>query len=158
MKNLPNHKKIMYALKRGYGERIVFHRLLNDVTDVTTGKTVRRFEALELHKVPILPNTLDRSFVYDLDYIQAGRNFTKGAFFDRDSRKVVIDARSLPKHFVPNLNDFVVIRGKRHMVTVIEELEKISAYLLTVTTVENQAREKWVFLKTCIDFDASVSA
>lgn len=159
MKNLPNHRKIMYALKRGYGERVVLHRLLpGDTKDVTTGKTVRRFKAYEFRKAPILPNNMDRVFVYDLDWIQAGRNFTKGGFFDRNARKVVLDGRDLPKNFSPDLNDFIVIRGQRFMVKKIEELERLSAFLLTISTVENQAREKWVMFKTCIDFDASASA
>lgn len=158
MKNIPNHRKIMYALKRGYGERVVLHRLLSESADVTTGKTVRRFKAYEFRKAPILPNRMDRAFVYDLDWIQAGRNFTKGGFFDRDARKVVLDGRDLPKHFTPNLNDFITIRGQRFMVKIIEEMEEMSAFLLTISTVENKSREKWVLFRTCIDFDASASA
>ena len=44
------------------------------------------------------------------------------------------------------------------MVTVVEELERISGYGIRITSVENKAREKWVLATTCIDFDASASA
>lgn len=158
MKNLPNHRRLLYSLKQAWGERVVYHRLISGTNDVRCGKMVRRYQALELRKVAILPKKTSRSFVYDLDWIQAGRNFTKGGFFDRNARSIVIDAKDLPKHFKPNLEDFVVIRGKRYKISTIEELEKIAAYGIRITTVENQSREKWVYAKTCIDFDVSVSA
>ena len=120
MKNLPNHRKILYTLKRGYGERVVLHRLLTGSNNVTTGKTVRRFEAYEFLKAPVLPNRSDRVFVYDLDWIQAGRNFTKGGFFDRDLRTVLIDGRDLPKHFKPTLEDYLVIRNQRYLIKGVE--------------------------------------
>lgn len=158
MKNLPNHRRMLYSLKRDWGQRVILHRLTSETKDVTCGTTIRRYQALELQKVAILPKKTSRTFVYDLDYIQAGRNFTKGAFFDKNARNLVIDARDLPKNFIPNLNDFVVIRGKRYMITVVEELEDIAAFGIKITTVENQSREKWIYATTCIELTPSISA
>jgi hypothetical protein len=158
MKNLPNHKRLMYRLKRDWGSRVVLYRLTSETKDVRTGKTIRRYQALPLQRVAILPKDTKRLFVYDLDYIQAGRNFTKGAFFDKNARNVIIDAKDLPKHFIPSLNDFLAIRGKRYKITTVEELERIAGFGLKITTVENQSREKWIYATTCIDFAASVTA
>lgn len=155
MRAQPNHRKIMYALKRGYGEAVTLYQLLSETDNVTTGKTVRTYKTISFRKAPVLPNTLDRSFVYDLDWIQANRNFVKGGFFDRNKRQVVLDGRDIPKGVKLSLNDFIVIHSKRYMVTAIEESEELAAYLLTITTVENQAREKWVIGRSCVALTTS---
>lgn len=156
MKILSNHKTILYRLKRQFGLQIYLYRAIENTNDVTTGKIIRRYQIIPIRRAPVLPSREFRRFHYDLNYIQAGNNFTMGAYLDIDSKAVILDRRDLPKNFKPNLDDFIIFDYQRYDIKEIADYQELASYAINITTVENQEKEKWISLKNIINFEQTV--
>ena len=148
--NLRKHRAIFYKLQRDWGLQVTLYRPITSVEDLQTGKLSRGFQTLIVEKAPVLPADVDRSFVYDLAYIAATKNFTEGAFFDRKQRFVILPARQLPKHFEPNLDDFIVFKTQGYSIQGIQFIEEVAGYRLRVIAIENQRNVRWVTAKSSI--------
>lgn len=155
---LPKHKLLLYRLKREFGKRVAIYRPIASSQNVQTGKIIRGFQLLVIRLAPVLPRNTDRRFAYDLDYIQAGNNFTEGAFYDRSTSEVLIDVRDLPKGFEPNLDDFLVFEYKRFDIKKVARYEDLATFRLDISAVENQAKEKWVDFSSCIGLTAEAES
>lgn len=151
------HRAILYNLKRAYGLPIDIYRPTSESHDVETGEITRGFSITKVKRAPVLPHTKERTFTYDLDYIQAGNNFTEGGFFDRETVDVLIDKKDLPRNFVPTLEDHVVIRGKRYDIKKSEMFEQLATWRLTLSRVTNQ-REIWLTLDNVCNFEDDAEA
>lgn len=136
--NLRQHKLIIYRLKRMFGLPATVIR--PDVTthNVETGEITRSFEKYAVRRAILLPQNLDRSFVYDLTFIAANNNFVNGAYFDRDQRQMIIDARDLPKDFRFELDDEVEFDDRRFTIKSITLAENNVAYILHLQTQPNK--------------------
>lgn len=155
--NLKKHRAIIYKLRRDWGLEVTLYRPIISTKDLRTGKLSRGFQVVTIHQAPVLPADVDRSFVYDLAYIAASKNFTEGAFFDRKQRSVILEARQLPKGFEPNLNDFLVFNTQRYTIKGIQVIEEFAAYRLRVLAIENQ-RERWLTVKNSITFTSTAGS
>lgn len=155
--NLRKHRAIFYKLQRDWGLRVTLYRPITNVENLQTGKLSRGFQIIDIKKAPVLPADVARSFVYDLAYIAASKNFTEGAFFDRKQRFVILDARLLPKNFEPNLDDFVVFKTQSYSIEGVQIIEKDAGFRLRVTAIENQRRVRWVTVKSSITFASTAS-
>lgn len=151
------HRALLYNLKRGYGLPINIYRPTSESQNVETGAVVREFSTLKIKRAPILPHAKERTFAYDLDYIQAGNNFTEGAFYDRETVDVLIDKRDLPTNFVPTLEDHVVIRGKRYDIKKVEMFEELATWRMVLSRVTNN-REIWLTLENVCNFEDDAGA
>jgi hypothetical protein len=132
------HRKItaiIYRLKRQWGLHLVYYRPTTAEYNVETGEVSRGFDTYVVKRAIVLPARLDRSFVYDLTFIQANNNFVGGGYFDRNQRRLIIDAKDLPKDFDPAIKDHVEFDGKRYEVLYIDHVEKRKAYLFRVAEV-----------------------
>lgn len=154
---LRKHKGIFYKLRRDWGLEVDLYRPITSSTDLQTGALSRGFQVVTIHQAPVLPATLDRTFVYDLAYIAASKNFTEGAFFDRKQRFVILDAQLLPKAFEPNLDDFIVFKTQRYEIKEVQFIEEFAAFRLRVIAIENQRRERWLTVKNSITFTPTVT-
>ncbi len=154
--NLRKHRGIIYKLRRDWGLEVTLYRPITNTENLLTGKLSRGFQTVTIKDAPVLPADVDRSFVYDLAYIAADKNFTEGAFFDRKQRSVILDARQLPKGFEPNLNDFVVFKTQRYTIKSVQFIEEFAAYRLKVIAIENQ-RERWLTTKSTITLTPTAS-
>jgi hypothetical protein len=154
--NLKNHRGIFYKLRRDWGLEVTLYRPITSTKDLTTGKLSRGFQIVTVKNAPVLPADVDRSFVYDLAFIAASKNFTEGGFFDRKQRSVLLDARQLPKYFEPNLNDFLVFKTQGYRIQSIQFIEEFAGYRLRVVAVEN-SRERWIAAKNSITFTPTAS-
>lgn len=136
--NLRQHRLVIYRLKRMFGLPATVVR--PDVTthDVNTGEIQRAFTKIVIRRAILLPQNLDRSFVYDLTFIAANNNFVQGGYFDRDQRKMIVDARDLPKDFRFTLNDEVEFDNSRFTIKTISLAENKVAYLLGLQTQANK--------------------
>ena len=128
---------ILYRLKRQYGLRVTYFQFTSQTNDVETGDIARTYITFVIKRAPVLPDNLDRSFIYDLSYIAANNNFVGGAYFDRHIRTLIIDAKDLPKDFIPNLNDHVEFDDIRYEIKKITHLEKRKGYLLRVEAIDS---------------------
>jgi hypothetical protein len=157
---LKKHRALLYTLKRQWGKHVDIYRPITSSQNVTTGKIIRTFQLVQVDRAPVLPRSTQRKFAYDLDYIQAGNNFTEGAFFDRSTSEVLLDQVDLPRFFVPNLDDMLVFDTKRFDIKEVERFEGwpgIATFRLIITAVENQAKEKWLTLDNGIGVEGTIS-
>lgn len=128
---------VLYRLKRQYGQKLVYYQFVDQTNDTQTGEITRNYNTLTVKRGIILPNRIDRSFVYDLTFIAANNNFVGGGFFDRHQRVIVLDAKDLPKGFKPNNDDHVEFDDDRYEILLITALEKRKGYLLRVQAINS---------------------
>jgi len=145
---LKHHRQILYQLKRDWGLTVTLYKPLTATHDVTTGEIARSFDVQTVDRAPVLPASKTRSFVYDLAYIAADKNFTEGAFFDKKQRVVIIEQRDLPKLYMPELDDFLIFNTQQYEIKKIEVAEELAAFNITVVAVDNQERVKWLTAKS----------
>ena len=153
---LRNHRAILYQLRRDWGLNIFLYRPLTATQNVESGVIVRSFKVYSILRAPVLPADGSRSFVYDLAYIAVGKNFTEGAFFDKEERLVIIDALNLPSGIVPTEDDFLVFSNRRYTIKTIQMVEEFAAYRLRVVALDNQNTEKWAVADSKVSFMVSV--
>lgn len=152
---LKNHRQIMYQLRRNWGLNVWIYRPTR-TNDLLTGNITSGYEIHAIPDAPVLSATESRSFVYDLAYIAASKNFTEGAFFDKKQRWILLDGRRLAKGFVPDLDDFVVFDTRQYEIKVVEHIEELAAYRLTVVSIRNQEKVRWLTAKNSIGFSTTV--
>ncbi len=153
---LKNHRQTMYQLRRNWGVEVFVYRPTR-THDILTGGVTSSFEIHTIPNAPVLPAAESRSFVYDLAYIAASKNFTEGAYFDKKQRWIILDGRELQKGFVPDLNDFVVFETRQYEIKAIEHIEELAAYRLTVVAIRNQEKIRWLSAKNSIGFSAAAT-
>jgi len=128
---------ILYRLKRQYGLNVTYYQFAGQTNNVETGDISRTYNTFEIKRAPVLPDNLDKSFVYDLTFIAANNNFVMGGYFGRHIRTLILDAKDLPSDFIPNQNDHVEFDGMRFEMLKIVHLEKRKGYLLRVEALDS---------------------
>ena len=128
---------ILYRLKRQYGLPVTYYQFTSQTQNVETGETSRSYNSFNIRRAPVLPDNLDRSFVYDLTFIAANNNFVEGGFFDRSIRTLIIDGKDLPTGFEPSMDDHVEFDDVRYELKKITHLEKRKGYLLRVESLDS---------------------
>jgi len=128
---------ILYRLKRQYGRPIVIYQYVGQDNNVETGEITRNYNTIMVRRAPVLPNNIDRSFVYDLTFIAANNNFVGGAYFDRKHRNIIIDAKDLPKDFVFTNDDHLEFDDQRYEIKRIDQLELKKGYLLSLDGIDS---------------------
>lgn len=94
--NLRQSRNTIYKLKQNYGKVAYLRKPTTSTSDVTTGKMTRAYDVHRINKAVILPIDTLKTFIYDLTYVAANKNFTYGAYFDKSSSFVIIDPIDLP--------------------------------------------------------------
>lgn len=93
--NLKLAEALIYKLKREFGVPLSLRQPVVNVNDVTTGEITRRYNIYKFRRAIVLPGNIARSFVYDLTYVAANKNFAYGGYFDKDTSLVIIDAKDI---------------------------------------------------------------
>ena len=137
MTQLRKHRVVIYNLKRLYGQKATFFTLTRNDHNVLTGEITREYDETVIQYAIVLPATLDRSSVYDLAYIASAKNFTGGAFFDRNNRVVVLDASDLPVGFKPTLQTHLQFDNERFEIKSIQVVAQRAIYMLAVQSLSN---------------------
>lgn len=128
---------ILYRLKRQFGRPIVIYQYVDQEHNIETGEISRKYNPIKVRRAPVLPNNIDRSFVYDLTFIAANNNFVGGAFFDRKVRNIIIDAKDLPKDFVFTNDDHIEFDDQRYEIKRIDHLEHKKGFLLSLEGIDS---------------------
>ncbi len=76
-----------------------------------------------------------RSFVYDLAFISANKDFTTGGFFDPEDQKVIIASVDVPIGFDPKIDDYYIYKNEKYEVKEIVSLGNNYAFVLTTRKV-----------------------
>lgn len=135
--NLREITKIIYHLKRRYGISLSYYEPTSQTHNPRTGEITRNYNKFTMRTAVILPTALSRSFVYDLAYIAGNNNFTEGAFFDQNIKRIVIDRKDFPTDFRPDLNHHMEFDEIRYEIKAIQVFEDRRSYIFTVEGVTN---------------------
>jgi len=131
------HRVTIYQLKRLWGKAIRYYAPTSNTHDILTGAISRTYELTNIHKAIVCPSTIDRSFVYDLAFIAAAKNFTGGAYFDRSTRNVILDASDLPTGFVPKVKHHLEFEDDRFEIKTIERILDNAIYVIACQSLSN---------------------
>lgn len=130
--------RTLYRLKRSYGIPVYLYKTIN-TTDYETGAITTTYTNTRINKALIEPTRELRSFVYDLAYISANKDFTMGGFFDPSDRIVVVDYKDIPSNWGRvDLDQFLMVQNERFDIKSIQEYENNSALVLICRQTKGQ--------------------
>lgn len=124
-------RRVLYKLKRSYGTPVDYYKISSHDVNPETGVKTTVEDVIHIRRAIVLRAREFRSFVYDLAFISANKDFTEGGFFDPEDRNIILDAKDLPKGFDPNTDDYLIVKNKRYDVSAIQTFEENSAFLIT---------------------------
>lgn len=131
-------RQLLYPLKRERGESVQIHQIATNDLNITSGAITKTYQTYKVKKAIVLPVSIARTFVYDLAYIAANKNFTGGGLFDKMYTTVIIELSDLPIGIVISLNDYCSISGVTYKVAAVDIFED-AFYILKLTTLTNFA-------------------
>ena len=130
-------RKVLYQLKRDYGLSInVNFRTSSTIDSKTLQKTVVE-DSFRIARAILLPSNMERAFVYSLPMIASNKNFTYGALFDLDRRRLIVDAKDIPATVTLDNDMWLIFDGKRYDLEEIHEFEFSSGFMLVVKQATN---------------------
>ncbi len=130
-------RRVLYQLKRDYGLEINFNfRTSSELNSETLQKTVVE-DSFIVNRAILFPSGMERSFVYSLPMIASNKNFTYGALFDVDRRRILVDARDIPSSVTLDNDMWLVFDGKRYDLEEIHEFEFSSGFMLVAKQATN---------------------
>jgi hypothetical protein len=137
--NLRQIELILYRLKREYGQLIYVRKPTQNDNDTQTGKIVRDYAVYKVKKAICLPADLMRSFVYDLTYIAANKNFAYGGLFDKLTKIFIIDKKDLKLEGIKldiDTTCHVVCKARKYDIVSCDETEDSSGYLIKAKNID----------------------
>lgn len=152
-------RRLLYSFKRQWGREITYVQINSAVVNDATGTRVIDRSILQIPATK-LPTQTARKFIQDIGYLAADKNFTYGALNDFNKVTFVIATQDLPYNFVPTLNGYVVIGGKRFekvsmddlfgegFILIAQGVEGASPYAKLEVTANNRLRMQGV--ATCV--------
>ena len=130
---------MLYKLKRSYGISVYLYKFIS-TTNIDTGEITETFTVIKIRKALVEPTREIRSFVYDLAYISANKDFTMGGFFDPSDRLVVVDRKNdIPSDWGDvDLEQFFMINNRRFDIKSSQEYENNSAIVCMCRETKGQ--------------------
>jgi len=135
MSNLRLVRGILYQLKRDFPCEILLRNISLSESNKKTGVISKSFEVISVRRAILLPAILKPSFIYDLSFIAASKNFTYGGLFGASTRVVIVDGRDIPSLFKIEEGLQVVFKNQAYVLKSIEKLVENLGFLLTVTAL-----------------------
>jgi len=123
-------KKLLYRLKRIWGQPISVRRPLTNTHNVETGAISRTYTTYSIDRAIIMPISEARKFKYSLSYVAGNKNFTYGGFYDQQSRFLILDKADVD--IIPNADDNIQISGDIYIVVTTETYEDDRAIYLLI--------------------------
>jgi len=122
-----NHtSRSLYKLKRRFATSVTLNKKSNITTNTKTGRKSFELKTITIRQAIVMPARNYRTFVYDLAFISANKDFTTGGYFDPNDRRVVIDKKDIPSDWVITNDQYLVIKNKHYQILEIQDNE--SAY------------------------------
>jgi len=103
-----------------------------------TGEKDISYLTAHIARAIVQPARTSRSFVYDLAYISANKDFTSGGFFDATDRRVIIDAADLPADWELDNDQFVIFDNRRFDIKGFYEFEANMGFILMLRETKGQ--------------------
>jgi len=133
MLNYRQLRVLLYRLKRIWGQPVTVRRPNANTHNVQTGVITRAYDEYEVKRAIVMPVTEARKFKYGLTFIAANKNFSYGAYYDQQSRFIIIEKLDLA--IVPNADDNIQFRSKTYQIVEVIEYEDDRAFYLLVRRV-----------------------
>lgn len=145
-------KRALYDLKNRYGNEIQIYRLSSASTDYETGVKSATKTVIDVRKAVVMPTAEMRRFFASIAFITASKQFLApgNQGYDQSSRGFIIEHRDLAEaghedfEFQPE--DWIVYRGKRYDVEMIERLEFDSGWLVIGKELKGTVPERIINL------------
>lgn len=137
MSRLQFVKNSVYRLKRLYGLPVAYHIIDQHSVDPETGDKTTVLEVIYIKRAVVLRAREFRSFVYDLAYISANKDFTTGGFFDPEDRRIIFEAKDLNGHD-PQIWDYVIFQNERYDIKEVYAFENNYAFGCLARKVRGQ--------------------
>ena len=138
------------------GLPIDYHIIDQSQVDVETGEKQITLSVINIKKAVVLRAREFRSFVYDLAYISANKDFTTGGFFDPEDRRVILQASDLNGHN-PQVWDYIIFQNDKYDIKEIFEFENNFAFDLLARKVRGQVISRMVTTHSGLLFDQDTS-
>jgi hypothetical protein len=137
MSKLKHIKQTLYRLKQRMGLPLYYHVIDEHDTDPDTGNKTTVLSVINIKKAVVLRAREFRSFVYDLAFISANKDFTTGGFFDPEDRRAIFEAKDLEGHN-PQIWDYFIFQNKRYDVKEVFELENDFGFVVMARMLRGQ--------------------
>lgn len=115
-------KTFFYDLKRSMGEIVDLYEIKYTNNRASGKREISFFKHIRIRKAVVGTTRELRSFVYDLAFISANKDFTTGGFFDPSDRIIIID-KSDTKGWDFELDQVINHNNKRYDITLLQELD-----------------------------------
>jgi len=129
------YRKVLYALKRQYGDAITICRNTSVSTNYVSGVKEYTCTRTEIKRAILLPTDIARKTNYGISTISADKMFIFGGTFDVGSKIVVIDTRDVDPFFQLTQDDWLLIDNVRYEITKIEQLEYQAGWVLATKQI-----------------------
>jgi len=106
---------------------VAYHIVDQNNVDAQTGAKTSVLRVINIKKAPVLRARDFRSFVYDLAFISANKDFTHGGFFDPEDRRIILDAKDLDGH-KPEVWDYFIFQNEQYVINEVHSYENNYAY------------------------------
>ena len=140
MNNLRQINTILYRLKKDYGIPVDLRNLIDSEVNRETGVVSINYDTLKIKKAIVLPAKAIPSFVYDLSYIAANRNFSYGGFFGSHTRTVIVDGVDLKDDFLIKEKTEAIFENAIHVLKDYHPTATNRSVLLTLTTLSSMEK------------------
>jgi len=151
-------RRVLYKLKRSYGTPVDYYQISSHDVDPLTGNKTTVETVTHIRRAIVLRAREFRSFVYDLAYISANKDFTEGGYFDPEDRNIILDAKDFIKGFDPNPDDYLIVKNKRYDVSAIQTFEENAAFLITARKLRSGKLVRKEKALSVIGFTQTVSS
>lgn len=157
-------KRTLYDLKHRYGNEIQIYRLASASTDYQTGVKSGTVSVVDIRKAVVLPTQEIRRFFASIAFITASKQFLApgNQGYDQSRRGFIIEHQDIEEvspgfEFQPE--DWIVYRGRRYDVEIIERLEFDTGWMIIGKELKGTVPERIISLNTsdAIDFDEDVT-
>jgi hypothetical protein len=137
--NLRQIELILYRLKREYGLPVAVRKVTKNDSDVQTGKITSEYAVCKIKRAIRLPSDVMRTFVYDLTYVAANKNFAYGGLFDKDTKVFIIDKKDIRIEGVRvdiTMLDHLVCKEKKYDIVKLDETEDGTSYMISAKNID----------------------
>lgn len=138
--NLRQIELILYRLKREYGLPIAVRHPTQNDSDAQTGKITRVYDIYKITRAICLPTDMMRTFVYDLTYVAANKNFAYGGLFDKNTKIFIFSKKDLKKDGVQldlASDDDLISKGRKYDIISFDETEDNTSYLVKAKMLDS---------------------
>lgn len=148
----------LYRLKRSYGTPVTLYKVHSEL-NIDTGEITETYTIVKIKKALVEPTREIRSFVYDLAYISANKDFSMGGFFDPSDRLVIVDRKKdLPSSWGDvDLEQFFMINNRRFDIKSLQEYENNTAIVMMCRETKGQVLSHMCTVLSVMSLDHEAS-